>query len=234
MNRQTYIMAALFTGSGAALLIYILSGISLLATFLVTALGAAVIGALIWRRSSAPRQGELKMLCKVGLISGVLATIAYDVSRYLLVTLTPMTVWPFEAFMVFGQAFVGNAEVRGTGIFLIGTVYHVINGLGFAVAYTFAFGRKGVWAGLTWAMVLEVVMLSVYPGWLNIHQIGQFVGMSFFGHVFYGIVLGYAAQKLIARHDPYNNDLYDKHQEHHAGEESSEHEGTDSDQVQGK
>lgn len=193
------ILAALFTGSGVALLVYILSGVSLLATFLVTTLGAVIIGTFIWRKASGQQQGSLKTRFKVGLISGIFATLAYDLSRYLLVTLTPMTVWPFEAFMVFGQAFIGE-EVRGPGVFLLGVIYHVINGLTFAIAYTFAFAHKGVWAGLAWALTLEVLMLTIYPGWLQIDQIGQFVGMSFFGHVFYGLVLGYTARKLIVRY----------------------------------
>ncbi|MDR6226334.1 hypothetical protein [Desmospora profundinema] len=200
MNRQQLMLAALFTGSGAALLVYILSGISLLATFFVTVLGAVLIGSLIWRKATDHKRKSLKALVKVGLLSGVLATLAYDLSRYLLVTLTPMTVWPFEAFMVFGQAFVGE-EVRGPGIFMLGTVYHVINGLTFAIAYAIAFARKGIWAGLTWALLLEALMLTVYPGWLRIDQIGQFVGMSIFGHVFYGLVLGVAAQRLIIRYE---------------------------------
>lgn len=200
MRRQDIIIAALFLGSGAALLVYILSGISLLITFSVILAGAVVIGVIVWKTAPDPKKADLKKKFRIGLIAGLLAMIAYDLSRLLLVTLTPMTVWPFEAFMVFGQAFIGE-EIRSTGVFLLGVIYHIVNALAFAVAYTLAFGKKGTWYGLAWAMILEVVMLLVYPGWLNIHKIGQFITMSFFGHVFYGIVLGYSAKRLLLRNE---------------------------------
>jgi hypothetical protein len=60
----------------------------------------------------------------------------------------------------------------------------------FAVAYTILFGTAGWWAGILWALGLEALMLSIYPGWLHPKAFGEFVSVSMLGHVAYGAVIG--------------------------------------------
>jgi hypothetical protein len=72
----------------------------------------------------------------------------------------------------------------------------------FAVAYTILFGTVGWWAGILWALGLEALMLSVYPGWLNPQPFGEFVSVSMLGHVAYGTVVGSLARWWLLRSGP--------------------------------
>lgn len=38
-------------------------------------------------------------------------------------------------------------------------------------------------------------MVSVYPGWLGMKALDEFLQVSIFGHFVYGIVLGYFAKR---------------------------------------
>jgi hypothetical protein len=203
--RHRLVFGALFLSTGAALLVYVISGISLPAALMVSLLGALLLGVLIWRRATAPDRAGLRRTLRVGLIAGLLALAAYDLARYLLVEVAGFTFWPFDIFGIFGQALLG-AGYRGPFVTLAGVAYHVANGVGFALAYTVWLGRRGIWAGIAWAMALEVVMVTIYPGWLGLKALDEFLRVSIFGHVIYGSVLGGTARQLLlrwegARHD---------------------------------
>lgn len=201
--RHRLLIAALFLSTGASLLIYIVSGISLLATAGLVLLAAVILAALVWRRADTNSQDELRRLVWVGAISGILATSAYDLSRFLLIEVTGIAFWPFDIFNVFGQALVG-ANVSGPWVRLIGLVYHFANGIGFALAYTVLAGRRGVWAGIVWAMILELMMVSVYPGWLEMRALDEFLQVSVLGHLVYGAVLGHSARWLLRSREKAN------------------------------
>lgn len=195
-ERHRLLFAALFLSTGAALLIYIISGISLLAAAFLVLAAASLIGAWIWRQADGRSQDAMRTLLKTGFVAGILATSAYDLSRFFLIEVTGIAFWPFDIFNIFGQALVG-AGFSGPWVRLAGLVYHFANGIGFALAYTIVAGRRGVWAGIVWAMVLEVMMVGVYPGWLDVRAINEFVQVSVLGHVVYGAVLGYSARRLL-------------------------------------
>ncbi len=195
-ERHRLLFAALFLSTGAALLIYIISGVSLLAAALLVLAAASFVGAWIWRQADGRSQDAMRTLLKTGFVAGILATSAYDLSRFFLIEVTGIAFWPFDIFNIFGQALVG-AGFSGPWVRLAGLVYHFANGIGFALAYTIVAGRRGVWAGIVWAMVLEVMMVGVYPGWLDVRAINEFVQVSVLGHVVYGAVLGYSARRLL-------------------------------------
>ncbi|WP_199624424.1 DUF6789 family protein [Paenibacillus alkalitolerans] len=190
--------AALFLSTGAALLVYVMSGISLLATTFVILICALVIGSFIWRKSSENKRLDLKRRVVTGLIAGALATALYDVFRFLLIKITGIMFWPFDIFNIFGKALVG-AEQAGFWVTILGFVFHIANGIGFGIAYTIAFGERGIWMGILWAMILEAMMVTVYPGWLGLKALDEFLSVSVFGHFVYGITLGYMAKRLILR-----------------------------------
>lgn len=195
-ERHRLVFAALFLSTGAALLIYIISGISLLAAALLVLVVASLTGAWIWRQADRRSQDALRTLLRTGFIAGILATAAYDLSRFLLIEVTGIAFWPFDIFNVFGQALVG-AGFSGPWVRLAGVVYHFANGIGFALAYAIVAGRRGVWAGIVWAMILEVMMVSVYPGWLDMRALDEFLQVSVLGHIVYGAVLGYSTRRLL-------------------------------------
>jgi hypothetical protein len=191
---------SLFLASGAALVAYILSGISLLWTFAAAVAFAVALGALAWRRSDAAGQRRIARAVAAGVVAGIGATICYDVSRFALIQLTGIQFWPFDIFGVFGQALFGEGNTAAWVPFA-GFAYHVTNGIGFAIAYTLLFGERGAAWGIGFGLALEAMMLTFYPGWLDIRAIEEFVSVSVFGHVVYGSVLGWTARRLLARHE---------------------------------
>lgn len=159
---------------------------------------AFMIGSLIWRRVSSEKHVEIKRLIGYGTIAGILATCLYDLSRFILIKVTGIQFWPFDIFGIFGKALVGE-QATGLWVSILGALFHIANGTTFGIAYTVAFGRKGIRGGLMWAMILELAMVTVYPGWLDVKALDELVSVSMIGHFVYGIVLGYTARKLILR-----------------------------------
>lgn len=192
------VLSALSLSTGAALLVYVVSGVSLLAAASLALAVGGVVAGVLWRRAAGPERAELGRFLRVGCVSGVLATAAYDVSRFILIEMTGIEFWPFDIFQVFGQALVG-ADQTGLAIEALGFAYHLANGVGFALAYTLLLGQRGVWAGIGWALVLEAMMVTIYPGWLGMRALDEFLQVSIVGHLVYGSVLGVTAQRLLAR-----------------------------------
>lgn len=205
-QRERWLFAALFLSTGAALLIYIASGISLLAAGALVLLAAVGIGLVIWRRVDVQDRAALRRLLWAGAIAGLLATSAYDLSRFLLIEVTGIAFWPFDIFNVFGQALVG-AGFSGPWVRLLGVLYHFANGIGFALAYTVVAGKRGVLAGIVWAMILELLMVTVYPGWLDMRALDEFLQVSVLGHIVYGAVLGYSARWLLSAREAGNGNM---------------------------
>jgi len=131
----------------------------------------------------------------IGLVAGVAATAAYDVVRYGLVTLFSWSVDPFKAFTLFGALLVGR-DASTAALWVAGTAYHILNGLGFAIGYTLVIRRPGRLSAVVWAMVLETFTILLYPDWLGIRAVGEFFSMSMLGHVAYGLVLGAVAIRM--------------------------------------
>lgn len=51
-------------------------------------------------------------------------------------------------------------------------------------------GTAGWWARVGWALVLEALMVTFYPGWLDVRAFDEFLTVSVLGHVVHGSVLG--------------------------------------------
>ena len=189
-------MAALFLASGAALLVYILSGISLRWTFAGLGVTATAVGVVAVRRMVPPRRARFTRRVAVGAIAGFVATLAYDAVRYGLVELAGMTLKPFEAWRLFGVALTDAGQSPAV-VFVAGTAFHLCNGIAFGIAYTVAFGQRGPLTGIVWALVLETFMVSVYPGWLGLQALDEFLHVTIAGHIAYGAVLGWLARSLL-------------------------------------
>ena len=188
--------AILFLSSGAALLVYIVSGISLLWTLVAVAAIVGVLATVVWRRADEARRADLSRRVAAGLVAGAAATITYDISRFALIRLTGIQFWPFDIFGIFGEGLIGPGA-SGLWVQLAGFGYHLMNGVGFAIAFAILFGTRGILYGLGWALFLEVAMLTFYPGWLDIRSIREFVQVSMLGHLMYGLVLGFVARWLL-------------------------------------
>ncbi len=119
---------------GVALLATILFQVPLLPALITGLLVAAVLIVVLVTRSSEAIRRHVGRLFRVGLVAGIVATVAYDISKALLSVADPTPYNPFEAVRVFGTLIVGN----GAPIALIwasGIAFHMFNGISFAVAY---------------------------------------------------------------------------------------------------
>jgi hypothetical protein len=197
-RRSGGVIAAGALSSGAALLLAI--GLRLPLGTLLASLGLVTAGAVVWQwhRTPSAVRPVIRRRASVGVWAGLLGTLAYDGSRILLVRLADLPYRPFEALPLFGRLLAG-ASVSDNAALAVGTLYHYLNGVSFAVAYTFIFaGRRWIF-GLLWALGLEVLMLAVYPTWLDLRAVrSEFTVVSSIGHLAYGAVIGIFAQRYLS------------------------------------
>lgn len=199
------VSGAVFLTSGAALLVYVLTGTPLPLVLGVLAVAAAVAVAIAVWPDEVRRRGWLRRVA-VGVPVGLLATGAYDLSRFLLVVVLGFHTSPFTAFPLFGQALLGSGASGGSVTFGLGVAFHALNGVTFGCAYAVWFGHRPWWWGIGFALGLEAFMLAIYPGWLDIRTLREFTTMSVFGHVVYGTVLGLGSSRFLRGGDPGRNE----------------------------
>lgn len=194
--KHHYLVAAMFLASGASLLVYVFSGVSLGFALAVSVVMVGSAWLFTWRNISEEKKKFLILRMRVGLIAGIAATAAYDVSRFLLIKITGIHFWPFDVFDIFGKAILGESA-QGFWVTPVGVAFHFLNGITFAISYTILFGKRGALSGILWALALETLMVVVYPQWLNIKFINEFLSVSIFGHIVYGITIGFIAKRLL-------------------------------------
>ena len=185
----------LFLGSGVSLLLAIGGYVSLPMSFIFIALAGSGNGYFLWNKLSQQQKNLLKRRFNLGLFAGALATAAYDGSRFILCKLFFPALTPFKAFPFFGKLIFPAAGNELA--WAVGSVYHCINGLSFAVAYAIGFSGKPVIYAVLYAFFLEVLMLIVYPDVLDLSKVlEEFTIVSMTGHFFYGLVLGQTCKNL--------------------------------------
>jgi hypothetical protein len=196
--RVRLLLIGLPFAGGAGLAVYILAGISLPLAIAALALAGAAAWALVLRRLAPASRAELRRRALAGLVAGLVATVAYDTARYGLVSLLRMSFRPFHVFELFGQLFIGGGHSPAL-TFAAGLAYHLSNGTFFGVAYALVFRRPSWWTGTLWGVGLELSMALLYPQWLRIQVLGEFLEVSALGHVVYGTVLGLVATAGVRR-----------------------------------
>ncbi len=196
--RNIFGFLALF--SGTALIAHILLRFSLRLTLVVAAGLILIVVRWGWKHSGPSRRAEIIRFLKVGVLGGALATVLYDISKFGLSRLNGSPYNPFEVIRIFGVLLVGSSAPRAI-IVPAGTAYHLMNGILFAVAFCFLFGRRGAIAGVLWGLFLETIQLTLYPGWLDIRFYREFAQISAFSHVVYGVALGLFCKHQLEKHD---------------------------------
>jgi hypothetical protein len=182
--------------NGAALLLYILGRVpmpALLAfTWSIAILALATMGAL----SEPVNRARLRTYVAVGFAAGIVATLAYDLTKTVLSQLDPSPFNPFEATRVFGTILIGP-DAPPVLIAIVGWAFHITNGCTFAIAFGCLFARagrvsmrRGILTGMGWGLFLETFQLALYPGWLNIKFLDEFRQISFLSHLVFGATLG--------------------------------------------
>jgi hypothetical protein len=191
--------------SGLALLMNIIASVSLplalagTAVVLFGGFGLALAG-----QDAESRRWTLRTAA-VGVVVGLTATAGYDVTKGILSTLDPSPYNPFEALRIFGQLLLGT-ESKAVGVYVVGGLFHFLNGTAFAVAYCFLFARDGraslrraLLTGMAWGVFLETFQLTLYPGWLNIQFYAEFATISALSHLVYGATVGLLARAGLRR-----------------------------------
>lgn len=180
---------AAFMSTGIALVAHVLTGAPLPLVVAAVLVGVAIVGALIYRDEPLAWWTRHKRMLAVGAAAGVVSTAVYDLSRWLLVLAGGLPSSPYAAFPFFGRAIVGPGAPESL-VQWVGTGFHFLNGIAFAMAYAVWLGRRSWWWGILFGLGLEAFMLAIYPGWLDIRAIGEFTSISVLGHVCYGATLG--------------------------------------------
>lgn len=161
-----------------------------------------MLGGMMWLSvltlASADHRRTVAVRAKVGLPAGIVATASYDLARYGIVALFTVSFEPFHVWPIFGRLFVGEGASAGAAL-AAGIAYHAANGIGFAIAYALLFRRPGPLTGVAWGLGLELCMAFLYPSWLRIAALQEFLAVSALGHVVYGGVLGLAVRWQLDR-----------------------------------
>lgn len=198
--RLRLLLIGLPFAGGAGLVLHILAGVSLPLAIVALACGGAVLWILLLPRLTAAARHSVRRRALIGMTGGLAGTVAYDAARYGTVALFSMSFQPFHVLRLFGEAFIGTGHSAAL-TFTVGAAYHLSNGVFFGAAYALAFRRYAWWSGLLWGIGLELCMATLYPAWLRIQMLGEFLQVSAVGHVVYGSVLGLVTAHLLRTAD---------------------------------
>ena len=188
-TKQRFLFS-LFLLSGAGLIFAVYFDLPL-AIFLLLQLTALVIFfVVVYYKHDLQNRKLLLKTVRIGLVAGIFASAGYDGIRWLIVSIFHFTIRPFDTFKFFGQMIL-NPAVDPALAYTVGFFYHLVNGITFGIAYFILFNGRHWLYGVAWAFVLEVLMLCVYPKFLNMQSVLQeFTIVSCSGHFVYGIILG--------------------------------------------
>jgi hypothetical protein len=175
--------------SGISFFVYLLLRWDLRLSLGAVAVALGTAAALVWRRLAPSQRASVRKTAAIGIAVGVVSTLAYDTSKWALVQLGGFGESPFGALPKFGALLLGNAGSQ-VGNWIVGSAFHAINGITFAIAFLLLVPRPTPLRGLVFALVLEAVQVAFYPGWLDPQSVAEFTTISAFGHVVYGLTLG--------------------------------------------
>jgi hypothetical protein len=195
-GRGPRLLGVFFLFGGAAVLGYILWGLPYRLVLGLTITLLVVASIRSFRGADAARRAEMKRMWWAGAIAGLVATAAYDLARLGLSYLDPQPFDPFGAIPAFGEMALGPGK-GAAAVIAAGTAVHVLNGVTFGTVYVFLFPKKTVATGVGWGLFLETFQLALYPGWLGITTLREFVTVSVGGHIVYGAALGVGSRRLM-------------------------------------
>ena len=136
----------------------------------------------------AKRRGKRELLERLlaGCWAGLAATFTYDVVR---VPLAMAGLPVFKAISYFGTVFLAQPSPTLASE-IVGWMYHLSNGVGFALMYTLWVRRPRWWTAVFWGLVLEgVMLLTPYAEVFGYKVSRQFLAITIGAHVFYGLGL---------------------------------------------
>lgn len=186
-------LGIILTFTGLSLLLHILFQVSLQVGVFVAFSTILFSMCFMYYRQRDSEKSNMKRKLKTGLIAGFCSLVVYDFSKWLLSLLDPSPFNPFEAFKHFG-VLLTNSNESTFATLMVGTAFHILNGMCFAMAYVFLFPKSRVWKGVLWGCFLETFQLVLYPQWLAIKFKTEFMLISSMGHIFYGMTIALIVQ----------------------------------------
>jgi len=188
---QIFVGVVLASTSGAAIIANAFWDVPLRFTAGAIVFPAAVFltGAILLAQRRRTRLHAFGRILGIGLVWGLMATIAYDLVRPLLITIFGLDFRPYRAMDLFGSLIV--PEGAGLLVILTGWGYHFWNGMSFGMMYALVRPMGGWISGLVWGLGLQVLMMAVYPTFLQARLDDPgFLVTGIVGHSLWGVVLG--------------------------------------------
>jgi hypothetical protein len=143
----------------------------------------------------------------IGLVAGLIATLAYDAIRATIMVGYPGDFNPFRSHPNFG-ALILDTSPATTAAHLTGWAYHFWNGISFGIIFVMLAGGVRFYYALIWALALETATVTIYPNVFDISRSDwMFVAVSFIGHAVYGLTLGVLSREWLT-HQPWPRDVW--------------------------
>lgn len=132
---------------------------------------------------------------------GFLATLFYDAIRPLLKVIFSFKFNPYRAMPIFGELITGLEQTTALAI-AAGWTYHFWNGISFGMMFALLVPKGGMIKGFIWSMILQGLMMWVYPHFLAVRLADPgFLMMGIVGHAIWGIVLGYGIKRYYEKNN---------------------------------
>jgi len=129
----------------------------------------------------------------VGLLAGLVATLAYDAFR-LASNLVGFVSQPFRSIELYGLVIVGSRDLGTARV--VGWLFHLWNGASFGMFFAVAF-RPAILMGIAWGLFLELALVITSPKLLALTLRDEVLATSLLGHVAYGAVLATVARRAV-------------------------------------
>jgi hypothetical protein len=136
---------------------------------------------------------EVAGRARAGLLGGAIGIVAYDAVR-LALQAVHLVQHPFAAITLYGQSLLPGASAGPTA----GWIYHIWNGLAFALFFAVVIARPTVTKAIIWALLLDTLQTLTIGEMPGIAVGQEFLTASIVGHLAYGATLGTIAPRLIS------------------------------------
>ena len=176
--------------------LYSIASMKAVALSVAVPASAGLVGILVWAKRS--RRKQLADRLAIGVVGGLLATVAYDLIRIPFHMAGLRIFAPISAFGVW----LADATCSSRFTEVIGWSYHYWNGITFGIMYAlFARNRHWGWA-IMWACLLETIaILSPFGRIFSLLGNYSAIGIAYLGHVAYGVPLGLMVYRWDATRD---------------------------------
>ena len=197
LPREVLFGLAMASTSGAAVLAQVFTPLRMTYSvpFIVMPATVILLGLILLRRRLYRQLHTVANWLIVGALTGLVATIGYDVIRPILCYVFRFSFNPFKAMPIFGSLMTGLPTTHPAAIAL-GWVYHFWNGISFGMMFALFRPRGGAITGLLWGLGLHALMLWSYPRLLQVRLDDPgFLVTGCIGHAVWGVILGITIKK---------------------------------------